>query len=133
MRQLFFFTLAGLLTVAIASWALFMLGRAIAQVVSDWRLGRELDKLQAQSASRRQQRAEALQQRLASGCEHDFETGAVGLPPQTCAKCGLEREKPTGACDHVWRVQPGPVPSSTCERCGKVYRPLRSSPDLPRR
>jgi hypothetical protein len=133
MRQLFFYVMGGLVVVSLASWALYMLGRAIAQVFGDWRLGRELDELEAQGALRRQQRQHSQEQRLATGCEHNFEAGAIGLPPNVCAKCGLERVKPSGACDHVWRVQAGPVPASQCERCGKIYHPLRPEPDLPRR
>jgi hypothetical protein len=133
MKQVFFLTMAGCLVAVVASWALYMLGRAIWQLVSDWRLGRELDELQAQSESRRQQRVQAQAQRLDNGCPHDFETLAVGLPPNVCGRCGLERDRPVGQCDHVWRAQPGPVPCSQCERCGKKYHPLQPPADLPRR
>ena len=133
MRHVFFYFLVGSLLVALAAWAFYMLGRAFNDLWLDWKLGRELDELQSESASRRQQRHTAGEQRLASGCEHDFNAGAIGLPPNVCAKCGLEKVKPTGLCDHVWRVKPGPVPSSECEHCGKIYHPLQPAPDLPRR
>lgn len=133
MRQLFFYVLAGTLVIAVVAWALYMLGQALAQVFNDWRLGRELDQLEAETASRRAKRKEASAKRLANGCDHDFASGAIGLPPNVCAKCGIEKEKPTGLCDHVWRVKPGPVPSSECEHCGKIYSPLSQSTDLTRK
>lgn len=129
MRQLFFYVLAGSLVAAVAAWALYMLGRAITELFGDWKLGRELDQLEAESAARRKQRQEALEMRLASGCEHDFTSGAIGLPPNVCSKCGLEKEKPAGLCDHVWRVKEGPIPYSQCELCDKIYRPTPHSSD----
>ncbi len=128
MKQIFFYTAGGLLAVGIAVWAMYMIWEAFIQVFNDWRLGRELNELESQSAARREQRRLANEQRLATDCIHDFGGGAVGLPPGVCTKCGLEKEKPTGGCDHVWRVKPGPVPSSVCEKCGKLYNPLATSP-----
>ncbi|MGE0756546.1 MAG: hypothetical protein AB7F89_04710 [Pirellulaceae bacterium] len=133
MREFFFYALAGTLTVVLAGWALYMLGRALAQLLSDWRLGRELDELEADGAARREKRQQQLEQRLANGCEHDFASGAIGLPPEVCIKCGLEKNKPSGPCDHIWRVKSGAVPTSSCEICGKIYHPLQPAPDLRRR
>jgi hypothetical protein len=124
MREVFFYVLGGCLAVAASGWAIFMIGRAIMQVVNDWRLSNELDQLEAESASRRDKKKQAQIERLANGCDHDFTVGAIGLPPNTCRKCGLEKEKPSGVCDHVWHVIPGPVPTSKCERCDKEYRPM---------
>lgn len=124
MKHIFFYVGGGLLAAGLAGWALYMIGEALAQVFRDWRLGRELDQLQAESASRREQRRLANEKRLANGCAHDFSGTAPGLPMGTCPKCGLEREKPTGGCDHVWRVKPGPAPSSVCVKCDKIYNPL---------
>src|SRR5262245_45150833 len=67
MRQVFFYFLLGSLVVAVFVWALYMLGRDFGDLWKDWKLGRELDDLQAQSATRRKQRQEAGQQRLANG------------------------------------------------------------------
>jgi ribosomal protein L32 len=127
MKQIFFYFCGGLLAILLAGWALYMVWEALVQVFNDWRLGRELNELEMTSSARREQRRAANEKRLATNCEHDFRSGAVGLPPAVCAKCGLEQEKPTGGCDHVWRVKPGPVPSSACEKCGKSYSPLESS------
>jgi ribosomal protein L32 len=124
MKQIFFYVCGGLLTIGLAGWALYMIWEALAQLFQDWRLGRELSQLESESMSRREQRRLANEKRLATGCDHSFHSGAVGLPPDVCARCGMAREKPTGSCDHVWRVKPGAVPSSACEKCGKVYNPL---------
>ena len=124
MKQIFFYVCGGVLAVLLAGWALYMVWDALLQVFNDWRLGRELNQLELESTARREQRRLANEKRLANNCEHDFQSGAVGLPPAVCTKCGLEREKPTGGCDHVWRVKPGAVPSSACEKCGKLYNPM---------
>jgi hypothetical protein len=133
MKQIFFYAMLAVVTVSMGSWALYMLGRAFFQLFSDWKLGKELDELESQSASRREQRQRVLRERLENGCEHDFVAMTIGLPPHVCGKCGLEQEKPVGQCDHVWRVKSGPIPGSECERCGKTFHPLQSAPDLPRR
>lgn len=125
MKQLFFYVCGGVVALGVVVWALYMIGEALAHVYRDWRLGKELDELQSAGAARREQRRLANEQRLANGCQHDFQSAAVvGLPPGVCLKCGLEKEKPTGGCDHAWRVKPGAVPSSACEKCGKQHRPL---------
>jgi hypothetical protein len=69
----------------------------------------------------REQRRLENEQRLATGCEHDFEAHGLGLPPDVCCKCGMEREKPTGPCDHVWKLSDDGVPGSTCEKCGEKH------------
>jgi hypothetical protein len=124
MRELFFYVLGGVLVIAAAGWGLYMIGRAVMQVIGDWKLGRELDELESEGESRREKRKLAQIERLANGCDHDFSSGAIGLPPNVCHKCGVEKEKPSGLCDHVWRVVPGAVPYSQCERCDKIYKPL---------
>lgn len=124
MKQIFFYVCGGLLAFGLIGWALYMVWEALVEVFKDWRLGRELHQLESESAARREQRRLQNEKRLANGCDHDFRGGAVGLPPDVCAKCGLAQEKPSGACDHIWRVKPGPVPSSACEKCGKLYSPL---------
>ena len=80
-----------------------------------------MDELQSGAEARRRQRLLENQQRLDSGCEHDFETHVSGLPPGTCRKCGVEREKPTAGCDHIWKPVKGAIPSSRCEKCGRTY------------
>ena len=130
MRELFFYILGGCLVIAAAGWGLYMIGQALMQVLNDWKLSRELDQLEAEGVSRREKRKQSQIERLANGCEHDFTEGAIGLPPNVCRKCGLEREKPSGLCDHVWRVVPGAAPYSKCERCDKIYRPLPHATDV---
>jgi hypothetical protein len=133
MRSFLFYAMAGSLAAILAGWTLWMIGRAFYQLLSDWKLGKELDELQADTAARRQRKQESLARRLASGCDHDFTTGAAGLPPDACSKCGIEKDRPDGLCDHVWRVRPGAAPSSVCEQCGKVYQPMLPSSEPPRR
>src|SRR5512147_2474841 len=99
MRQYFFYALGILIPVAILGWFLYAVGRALAALYQDWQLGKELDELQAGAEARRRQRLLENQERLATGCDHDFETPVSGLPPGTCRKCGMEREKPTAGCD----------------------------------
>ena len=112
---------AVLIPLAFGGWFLFALGRSVFEMFQDWRLGKELDELQAQSASRREQKRRENEARLENGCDHDFETDVFGFPPNVCGKCGLEKEKPPGSCDHIWRAGTGAIPNSTCEICGKVY------------
>jgi hypothetical protein len=126
MKSIFVYFCGGALAVAIVGWGLYMIWESLVQLFRDWQLGRELNQLEADSAARREQRRLANEKRLGNNCDHEFHTGAVGLPAGVCSKCGLEQEKPTGGCDHVWRVKPGPVPSSACEKCGKTYHPLET-------
>jgi ribosomal protein L32 len=129
MREIFFYVLGGTLAIALSAWALYMLGRAIVEVFRDRKLARELDEIQSESESRRQKRRQAQEDRLATGCDHDFSAVGIGLPPNVCRKCGLEKEKTSTLCDHVWRVKSGASPYSECERCGKVYRPVPHASD----
>jgi hypothetical protein len=130
MRQYFFFAILLLVPVAIAAWFLYALGRSFVAMYDDWKLGKELDQLQASSEARRRQRQLDGEQRLATGCEHDFEAHVSGLPPGVCSQCGLEREKPPGPCDHVWRLGEGAIPNSRCEKCGKTYSVTARPGDL---
>ena len=133
MKNFFFYAFGGVVGVGLLVWGLYMIWDALVQVYRDWRLGRELDQIQSESASRREQKRLQNEQRLANGCEHNFDGGVVGMPPGACSKCGIEKDKPTGGCDHRWRVKPGAVPNSVCEKCGKTYNPLETPPSLPRR
>jgi hypothetical protein len=121
MRQYFFIGVAVMIPLAILGWFIYALGRGFLSMYEDWKLGKDLDQLQAEAEGRREQKRLENEQRLANGCEHDFDSHIYGLPSGVCGKCGLEREKPTGACDHVWRLQQGAVPSSECEKCGRTY------------
>ena len=121
MKQYFLYAIALLIPLAILGWFLFALGKAFASLYEDWKLGKELDELQDQAASRHQQLQLGREQRLAKGCQHEFDLPVFGMPPNVCGKCGLEREKPAGSCDHVWRLGKGAVPNSYCERCGKLH------------
>ena len=109
---------------AIACGLLWSVGKAVLSLFKDWQLGRQLDELERDSAARRTRSQQAAEQRLANGCDHDFETGAHGLPENACRNCGLEKSKPSGLCDHQWRIEDGPVPRSSCQLCGKVYSPV---------
>lgn len=129
MRQIFFYVLGGTLAIAILAWAIYMVGRAIAEVVRDWKLGKELDQIQNESEARRIQRRKAEEARLATGCEHDFTEVGIGLPPNVCRKCGMEKVRTSTLCDHIWRVKPGAAPYSECEHCGKIYRPSPHATD----
>jgi hypothetical protein len=123
MKQFFFYGVAIVIPLTIVAWFVYAVGRSLWTVFEDWRLGRELNQIEAESASRRQRRREENAQRLDNGCEHDFEHHSFGFPSGVCSRCGLEQEKPKGACDHVWRLKPGAVPSSFCEKCGRTYDP----------
>lgn len=122
MRQYFLYAAGLLIPLAILGWFLVALGRTFLTLYDDWKMGRELGQLRAESEARRQRRRQENEKRLATGCEHDFGGTVFGLPPNVCRKCGLEREKPLGQCDHVWRLEAGPIPASRCEKCGKTYR-----------
>lgn len=124
MRQYVLYAMAVIFPLSLTGWFLWLLGKSVAQIYSDWQLEKELVEIEAQSEAHRRQLKEANVQRLDNGCDHDFTNTRPGLPPNTCAKCGLEREKPRGPCDHVWRVVPGSVPQSACEKCGRSYSPL---------
>jgi len=127
MREYFFLGAAVAIPLVILGAFLWAFGKAIFSLFTDWRLGKELDELTQQSEARRDEKRRANEQRLDTGCDHDFESGAFGLPPNACRNCGLEKEKSTGPCDHVWRVEQGPVPRSTCEKCGRKYSEIVSS------
>ena len=121
MKQYFLYAIALLIPVAILGWFLFALGKAFASLYDDWKLGKELDELQNQSPAQSRQLELGREQRLATGCAHEFDLAVFGMPANVCGKCGMEREKPAGSCDHVWRLGKGAIPNSYCERCGKVY------------
>ena len=121
MRQYFFWAMAIFIPTAIGCGLLWTVGKAVVSLFKDWRLGKELDQLERESAARRESKRQSREQRLANGCDHDFGAGAHGIPENACSKCGLERDKPAGLCDHVWRIEQGPVLRSACERCGKTY------------
>jgi hypothetical protein len=120
-KQYFLFGAALLIPLMFVSWFLFLLCKSLYGMFQDWRLNRELDQLQSEASGRREALAESNRVRLDNGCEHDFDTGAHGMPPETCRTCGLERAKPLGTCDHVWVINPGPVPVSACKKCGRKY------------
>lgn len=123
MKDYFVWAMAALIPLGVLGYFLYMLGKGLYGMYSDWRLHGELDELQAQQSGRKQARAEANQRRLDNGCQHDFGGALGGFPPDVCHKCGLSREKPAGSCDHVWKAGEGPVPHSICAKCGKTYNP----------
>ena len=121
MKNYFLFAMLLLIPLAIFGWFLLALGRALYTLFDDWRLGKELDELRADSQSRRERLRLASDERLNTGCQHDFDADVFGFPPGVCSKCGQEKEKPAGSCDHVWRLVKGAIPSSQCEKCGKTH------------
>ena len=123
MKQFFMMLIGGGALVAVVGFGVWLVLKALWTVFSDWRLQGELKQIAADSKERRERRRGEKQKRLDTGCEHVFDGVASGLPPNTCAKCGIEREKPSGMCDHVWKRQEGPTPLSRCEKCGRQYRP----------
>lgn len=122
MKNLFFLGVAVCVPLAILGWILYAYGKFFVSLFMGWRLGRELDTIQAESESRREKRKQEAAARLENGCEHAFDS-AFGFPDGVCPKCGLAKTRPTGPCDHVWRRVPGPSPAAQCENCGKQYKP----------
>ncbi|TVS09886.1 MAG: hypothetical protein EA424_26245 [Planctomycetaceae bacterium] len=123
MRDAFFLGVILVVPAALVIALLYSLAKFAWAAYQDWRLFRELNVIQAESAARREHKRADRQKRLDNGCEHAFGTGLGGFPPNACPKCGIEREKPMGRCDHVWRRKDGPVIGSYCEKCGKQYQP----------
>ncbi len=121
MRQWFFFLMFASVPATILAWLLYSFGKYVYTLFDERRELTNLDAIQADAAARREQKRAQNAQRLNNGCQHVFGSG-IGFPPDTCAKCGLEAEKPAGACDHVWRRVDSPTPASACEKCGKTHR-----------
>jgi hypothetical protein len=76
MKHYFFLAIGALVGGAIVGWFGWMVIRAVHTVISDWRLGRELDELEAECAARRRERSA---QRLASQPPHE---GAQEVEPR---------------------------------------------------
>jgi hypothetical protein len=121
-KQSFLFALLMLVPVAIIVVLLWCFAKYLWTLVTDRKLYKELDELEAGAEARQEKKKLDNEKRLDNGCDHTFD-GAIGFPPDVCPKCGLEREKPKGLCDHVWRLGEGAAPFSYCERCNKQYRP----------
>jgi hypothetical protein len=122
MKLSFFTAIALLVPVGLFAAFLYMVGRSVASLYNDWRVGREVEAIRADSEARRARRKIEDAKRLDNGCTHAFGGGLGGFPPDVCPKCGLEREKPVGKCDHVWRRSHEAIPSSFCEKCGKKHQ-----------
>ena len=121
MRGKFFLWLfMGLIALAIL-YFVWMVLRALYLTFEDMWTNRELTRLADEYTEKRRRSSEEARQRLANGCEHDFDDQGGALPPDVCCRCGLAREKPSGDCDHQWQVQPGIVPRSQCTRCGVEF------------
>ena len=60
MRQYFFWAMAFLIPAAIIGALLWTFGKAIVTLISDWRLGKELDELEREGESRRQWDCQSL-------------------------------------------------------------------------
>jgi len=122
MKQFFFYGLLFVIPFLVIGWLLWALGRGLAAMYEDWKLDRDVSKLRADSETRREQQRLENEQRLATGCEHDFDGHILGLPSGVCSKCGIQKVKPAGPCDHVWRLGTGSIPDVCCEKCGATYR-----------
>ena len=107
---------AGLSLVGYFVWLVI---RALYDVYRSWRLGQELVALQAEVADWRTRRAGANQERLNTGCAHQFEPGLGSVSRRVCRHCGLEAERTSEVCDHRWRHMDSPIPRSTCDACGQ--------------
>ena len=118
MRQNYF--LAVLVFAALAG-VLYFVWLVLVSVYRHWQLTKDVSAIKASNASRRREKEEASQKRLDNGCEHAFGESIGGLPPDTCRKCGLQRQRPRGPCDHIWELANEPVPCSYCKTCGKKY------------
>jgi len=118
MRQVFFISM---LIIAVVATLAYFLWSVVTTLYRDWYMGKDVDKIKAESAVRRARRLEEASRRLENGCDHSFGEMLGGFPPNACFKCGLERERPVGACDHVWRAANEPIPCSYCEKCGRKY------------
>ena len=118
MRQFFFISM---LIIAVFATVGYFVWSVVSSLYRDWQMGKDVNKIKAESAARRAQRNEEAARRLDNGCDHSFGEAFAGFPPDACPKCGLSRERPAGPCDHVWRLAHEAVPCSYCEKCGKKY------------
>ena len=124
MKSWFFAMLFIVLPMIIVGALLFSVLRYLWSMIQDRQLYRELDEIQAQSQSRREQYEQANRQRLDNGCQHLFDSGlGGGFPPGVCPKCGLAKDRPRGDCDHVWKRADEATSASYCVNCNKQYRP----------
>ncbi len=118
MKRFFF---VSVLFVTVLAGIAYFAWTIVSTLYRDWQMGKDVDKIKAESEVRRQRRREEAERRLANGCDHRFGEAFAGFPPDACHKCGLSRERPPGPCDHVWRLAQEAVPCSYCETCGKKY------------
>ena len=118
MRQYFFL---GIVVFGLFAGIIYFCWSIVAELFHHWWMGKDVNKIKAESEIRRAKRTEEAEQRLDNGCDHAFGESYGGFPPNACPKCGLERKPPDGPCDHVWRLAHEAVPCSYCEKCGKKY------------
>ena len=118
MRQLFF---GGIVAFGVIAGIFYVLWTIVSTLYRDWDMGRDVDQIKAESEKRRRERRSKEEARLDNGCEHDFAEMFGGFPPDTCRKCGMERERPKGQCDHQWEYRTEGVPCSYCKKCGERY------------
>lgn len=116
-----YFFLITIVIFGVVSGLAYFAWSVISSLYRDWELGRDVDQIERESIHRRRLREEAAKLRLDNGCDHQFDVVVIGLPPNTCHLCGIERERPVGNCDHIWRPALEPVPCSYCQQCGKKY------------
>lgn len=122
MRRYALLLLGAIGLLAGAGYLVWLFFRSLYSAYSDWKLYKELDELEAIGRARRKARAEQNQKRLDNGCPHVFQDPSGVLPPKTCVKCGIEKQRPKGGCDHRWKPVAEPVPHAVCEACGQQYR-----------
>lgn len=117
MKEYFFLFVGGGVLLAILGLGIWQVLKACYVVYQDWRLGKELDQLEAEHTRTLADRQAAGATRLANGCQHVFQWSAGAEPLHICSKCGLEEHRPDGDCDHIWHQGGGTVPNAYCAVC----------------
>ena len=93
MRQFFF---VSLLIVSVVATIGYFAWSLIATLYRDWQMGKDVNKIKAESETRRGKRQEEAARRLDNGCDHRFGEAFAGFPPDACYKCGLSENAPSG-------------------------------------
>lgn len=119
MRNIILLSILAGAGLALVGYFVWLVIRSLYEVYRSWRLGRELVALQAEVTDWRTRRASANQERLNTGCAHQFEHGLGSVSRRVCRRCGLEAESTSKVCDHRWRHLESPIPRSTCDACGQ--------------
>ena len=119
MRNIILLSILAGAGLALEGYFVWLVIRALYEVYGSWRLGLEIHALESEVADWKTRRAEANQERLDNGCDHQFQRGPGALSRRVCRLCGLEAERTSEVCDHLWRHIIGPIPRSACDICGQ--------------